>query len=258
STPAGRARAPVASEPSPAMAATAREWRKQRSWSGSRSPHGSGTARCSPCHSGASEFTGSSWSWSSASARPGTEAVRALDGELTVRPVPRVPPHHPDAPSCSRTTHHMDVKPLNPPASPRGQASPSPDGRPPVAASAPQPFVYPLRGEFREPDWTRIPGYRTASRADWESALWQRKHTVKNLRELKETLGDLLPETLLASIDRDQRERATMSILLPPQMINTMDLDDLWHCPVRRYMLPAFDDRRTDWPNHPRASRDSL
>ena len=32
-----------------------------------------------------------------------------------------------------------------------------------------------------------------------------------------------------------------MSILLPPQMINTMDLDDLWHCPVRRYMLPAFE-----------------
>ncbi len=49
-----------------------------------------------------------------------------------------------------------------------------------------------------------------------------------------------------------------MSILIPPQMLNTMDLEDLWHDPVRRYMLPAFDDRRTDWPNHPRASRDSL
>ena len=92
----------------------------------------------------------------------------------------------------------MDVKPLNPPAPPRGQAAPSLDGRPPVAATAPQPFVYPLQGEFREPDWTRIPGYRTASRADWESALWQRKHTVKNLRELKEALGDLLPDDLAA------------------------------------------------------------
>ena len=49
-----------------------------------------------------------------------------------------------------------------------------------------------------------------------------------------------------------------MSLLIPPQMLNTMDLEDLWHCPVRRYMLPAFEDRRTDWPNHPRASRDSL
>ena len=52
---------------------------------------------------------------------------------------------------------------------------------------------------------------------------------MKNLKELKAALGDLLPDTLLAAIDRDQRERATMSMLLPPQMLNTMDLDDLWH-----------------------------
>jgi lysine 2,3-aminomutase len=108
----------------------------------------------------------------------------------------------------------MDVKPLNPAAPPRGQAAPSADGRPPVAATAPTALRLPAAGEFREPDWTRIPGYRTASRADWESALWQRKHTVKNLRELKETLGGLLPDTCCASIERDQRERATMSILI--------------------------------------------
>ena len=152
----------------------------------------------------------------------------------------------------------MDVKPLKPSAPARPGVAVSPAGRPPLAATAPQPFVYPLEREFREPDWTRLPGYRSVSVADWESALWQRRHTVKNLKELKEALGDLIPDTLLASIERDQRERATMSILIPPQMLNTMDLDDLWHCPVRRYMLPAFDDRRTDWPNHPRASRDSL
>src|SRR6202451_3793600 len=28
--------------------------------------------------------------------------------------------------------------------------------------------------------------------------------------------------------------------------------------PVRRYMIPVFSDRRTDWPSHPEASRDSL
>ena len=63
-----------------------------------------------------------------------------------------------------------------------------------------------------------------------------------------------------------------MSMLLPPQMLNTMVgatdgempsagveftrafLAD----PVRRYMLPVFSDRRTDWPSHPHATRDSL
>ena len=129
---------------------------------------------------------------------------------------------------------------------------------PAESGPAPQPISYPTRREFLEPDWRRIPAYKDASAADWESAVWQRKHTIKNLRELKAALGPLLPEDLAASIERDQKERATMSLLLPPQMLNTMNLEDLWHDPVRRYMLPAFDDRRTDWPNHPKASRDSL
>lgn len=121
-----------------------------------------------------------------------------------------------------------------------------------------QPIQYPPVREFAEPDWNRIPGYTGVSREDWESALWQRKHTVKNLKEFKAVLGPLLPDSLLASIARDHEERATMSMLLPPQMINTMNMENLWEDPVRRYMAPALADRRTDWPNHPRASRDSL
>ena len=127
-----------------------------------------------------------------------------------------------------------------------------------TADPAPQPFRYPLQRSFVEPDWNRIPGYNGVSTAEWESALWQRKHTVKNLKELKSALGALLPETLAVSMDRDLRERATMSMLITPHMINTMNFEDLWGDPLRRYMLPAFDDRRTDFASHPRSSRDSL
>ena len=121
-----------------------------------------------------------------------------------------------------------------------------------------QPFRYPLERAYAEPDWTRLPGYRGVTREEWESALWQRKNTVKNLAELKKALGNHLPDDLAQSIERDIRERATMSMLITPQMINTMEENDLWGDPLRRYMLPAFDDRRTDWPSHPKASRDSL
>jgi lysine 2,3-aminomutase len=123
---------------------------------------------------------------------------------------------------------------------------------------AEQPFKYPLERAFVEPDWTRLPGYRGVSVADWENATWQRKNTVKNLQELKAALGAFLSDDLAAAIARDQEERATMSILITPHMINTMDERDLWGDPLRRYMLPAFDDRRTDWPSHPNAARDSL
>lgn len=121
-----------------------------------------------------------------------------------------------------------------------------------------QPYQYPLKRVFVEPDWTRIPGYKNVTSDEWEDATWQRKNTIKNLRELKETLGSLIPDTLMESIEKDMASRATMSMLLPPQMVNTMNVDDLWNDPVRHYMLPAFEDRRKDWPNHPHASRDSL
>ena len=133
-------------------------------------------------------------------------------------------------------------------------AAPQAPGTPAEA----QPFTYPLTRAFVEPDWTRIPGFQGVSKQDWESALWQRRNTIKNLKELKAALGPLLPDSLAESIDKDQRERATMSILITPHMVNTMNTEDLWGDPLRHYMLPAFQDRLTNWPNHPMASRDSL
>ncbi len=133
-----------------------------------------------------------------------------------------------------------------------------PGHRDPHAHATTQPFPYPLRRAYVEPDWTRLPGYRDVTREQWESAQWQRAHTVKNLREFKEALGDHLDDELLADIERDQQERATMSMLLPPQMLNTMDESDLRADPVRRYMAPAFSERDPEFPSHPLAQRDSL
>jgi len=126
------------------------------------------------------------------------------------------------------------------------------------AHAAEQPFEYPLKREFVEPDWTRLPGFRDVTTEQWESAQWQRAHTIKNLVELKRALGDLLPEDLYGDIERDQQERATMSMLIPPQMVNTMNTGDLWNDPIRRYMAPAYGDRDGEFPSHPMSSRDSL
>ena len=126
------------------------------------------------------------------------------------------------------------------------------------AHAAEQPFEYPLRREYVEPDWTRLPGFRDVTKEQWESAQWQRAHTIKNLVELKRALGDLLTDDLYTDIERDQQQRATMSMLLPPQMVNTMDETDLYADPVRRYMAPALSDRAEEFPSHPMAARDSL
>ena len=121
-----------------------------------------------------------------------------------------------------------------------------------------QPFTYPLTREYVEPDWRRLPAYRDVTEEQWNSAQWQRAHTVKNLKEFKEALGEHLTDELYADIERDQQDRATMSMLIPPQMINTMVEADLYADPVRRYMAPAYSEREPDWPSHPLSSRDSL
>ena len=69
-------------------------------------------------------------------------------------------------------------------------------------ASEDQPFHYPLQREYVEPDWTRLPGYRDVTRQQWESAQWQRAHSVKNLKEFKEALGDFLTDDLLEAAVR--------------------------------------------------------
>jgi KamA family protein len=132
---------------------------------------------------------------------------------------------------------------------------------------ADQPYRY-LRRELAEPDWQRFPGWAGVAREEWESAQWQRAHCVKNLRQLRAVVGGGLGEEFLADAERDQRERATMSMLIPPQMLNTIApsvapsdpaFTEAWYAdPVRRYMLPVFSDRRPDWPSHPYAQRDSL
>jgi lysine 2,3-aminomutase len=131
-----------------------------------------------------------------------------------------------------------------------------------------QPYAY-RRSELVEPDWTRFPGWKHVTAEDWASAQWQRAHCVKNVKQLRELMGDLVDETFYADLERDQAERATMSMLVPPQMMNTIarhdepagpgSLTDAFYAdPVRRYMLPVFSDRRTDWSSHPHATRDSL
>ena len=137
-----------------------------------------------------------------------------------------------------------------------------------------QPYAY-LRHELVEPDWTRLPGWRHITSAQWASVQWQRVNCIKNIKGLRALMGDLLTDGFYADLERDQAERATMSMLVTPQMMNTMvpcttaPQDHMPHAgedftrafyadSVRRYMLPVFSDRRGDWPSHPFSARDSL
>ena len=133
--------------------------------------------------------------------------------------------------------------------------------------SSKQPYLY-ERKELVEPDWRRFPGWREITDAQWRDAQWQRVHCVKNVKQLRAVVGDLLDESFYDDLVADQEQLATMSMLLPPQMLNTMatgaqltteEFTKAFYAdPVRRYMLPVRSDRSVEWPSHPHSSRDSL
>ncbi|HEY0636194.1 MAG TPA: lysine 2,3-aminomutase [Pseudonocardiaceae bacterium] len=136
-----------------------------------------------------------------------------------------------------------------------------------TAGTTGQPYEY-VRRELVEPDWRRFPGWAHVTDAQWRDAQWQRVHCVKNAKQLRAVVGDLLDERFYDDLALDQAETATMSMLLPPQMLNTMvpagapagaAFTDAFHAdPIRRYMLPVRSDREREWPSHPHSSRDSL
>ncbi|MBM7774769.1 lysine 2,3-aminomutase [Actinokineospora baliensis] len=121
-----------------------------------------------------------------------------------------------------------------------------------------------LQQDLVEPDWRRFPGWRDITAEQWRDVQWQRSHCVKTPRQLREVTGDLVGDGFFDDVVLDQSTSATMSMLLTPQLVNTMvphgppDEDGLRADPVRRYLLPIASDRRVDWPSHPHASRDSL
>jgi lysine 2,3-aminomutase len=130
-----------------------------------------------------------------------------------------------------------------------------------------QPYTY-VRRELVEPDWRRFPGWSHVTDAQWRDAQWQRVNCVKNVKQLRKVAGDLLTDRFYDDLAKDMDAFATMSMLIPPQMFNTMAVDAelspdafteaFLNDPVRRYMLPVSSDRDPQWPSHPHSQRDSL
>ncbi|MGJ7441632.1 KamA family radical SAM protein [Aquipuribacter sp. MA13-6] len=135
-----------------------------------------------------------------------------------------------------------------------------------------QPYTYDRR-ELVEPDWRRMPGWSDVTDEQWRDVQWQRSHCLKNVQQLRDVMGGLLSDDVYDDLVADQQQRATMSMLLPPQMMNTIvpstgpdgmpapgaAYSEAFRAdPVRRYMLPLLGDRFVEWASHPFSSRDSL
>ena len=75
-----------------------------------------------------------------------------------------------------------------------------------VDQSLEQPYPY-KRVELVEPDWTRFPGWKDVTAEDWASVQWQRAHCVKNIKQLRALMGDLIEDRFYD--DLEQRPAAS-------------------------------------------------
>ncbi|HWN73515.1 MAG TPA: hypothetical protein VNN15_06895 [Solirubrobacterales bacterium] len=107
-------------------------------------------------------------------------------------------------------------------------------------------------------DWRRLPGFRSVTPSMWNDVRWQRRNTARDVGGLRRVFGKLLPDDLAEEIAADQAQLATMGLAMPPHVLSSMDENDLWGDPIRRYMAPALRERHPRWPSHPFARRDSL
>ena len=77
------------------------------------------------------------------------------------------------------------------------------------------------RMELVEPDWTRLPAGRTSSPRSGLPPNGSGPTASRTFVSFA-TCSVIVDESFYADLERDQAERATMSMLVPPQMINTM------------------------------------
>ena len=109
--------------------------------------------------------------------------------------------------------------------------------------------------ELREDEfWRGIPGYAQVSAADFESHLFQQKNAVTNVRQLRETLGALVPESFYEDLAAGMRH-APMALRISPYLLALADWTDPLADPIRSQFLPL---RSQQLPDHPMLRLDSL
>jgi lysine 2,3-aminomutase len=106
----------------------------------------------------------------------------------------------------------------------------------------------------RDEFWRGIPAYQGVSEEEFRTHTFQNRHTVTNGRQLRETLGALVPESFYEDLEAGVAN-APMALRISPYLLGLIDWKDPQHDPIRTQFLPLRSQQR---PNHPMLQLDSL
>jgi len=109
--------------------------------------------------------------------------------------------------------------------------------------------------ELREDDfWKAIPAYSAVSAAEFQTHRFQNLHTVTTVRQLSETLGELVAGSFLHDVEMGL-SRAPMALRISPYLLSLIDWRNPEADPIRTQFLPLGSEQE---PDHPELRLDSL
>src|SRR5437867_9375226 len=106
----------------------------------------------------------------------------------------------------------------------------------------------------RDEFWATIPAYEKVSRAEFHTHTFQARHAVTNLRQLRDTLQQLVSNAFYADVEQGLG-RAPMALRISPYLLSLVDWENPYHGPIRTQFLPAASQQQ---PDHPELRLDSL
>lgn len=109
--------------------------------------------------------------------------------------------------------------------------------------------------KFRDDEfWKAIPAWKNVTREEFSDHLWQMKHSIKKVEQVKTVLGPLCEEKFYQDMLEGQK-RTPMNIRITPYVFALIDWGDPINDPLRKQFLPIGSQFL---PDHPYYKSDSL
>jgi lysine 2,3-aminomutase len=102
--------------------------------------------------------------------------------------------------------------------------------------------------------WRHLPAFATVGAAEFHTHTFQSRHTVTQVRQLRETLQSLVPESFYEDVVAGL-QRAPMALRISPYLLSLIDWSDPAADPIRTQFLPLASQQV---PDHPELRLDSL
>jgi lysine 2,3-aminomutase len=102
--------------------------------------------------------------------------------------------------------------------------------------------------------WRHVPGFSQVAAEEFHAHLFQQRHTVTHVGQLRTVLGDLVGEDFFADLEAGLC-RAPMALRVSPHLLSLVDWNSPQRDPIRLQFLPLASSQK---PDHPMLRLDSL